>query len=283
MADAERFEALIRELGLERPDPAQDAEQEDPRWLAWWLLRMAAATERRRASPLPPVDPELRARFEGLLRSRPPRDEAHAQLHIDPESTLRRALAVHTRVPPDAGPVLAVGDDDAVTVALALLGRRELHAVDVDGRTLDFLERAGRAAGSPIAVTPADVFAEAVPPELRHRCAAAITDPIRSAEGAIAFLLYARAALRRDRPSQLFWADHPDWNFDYARVRETLSGAGLRCTEVLENLHAYPLGEALFPRIDESARVVGLDPADLRDLASRTCAFSHLHVLTTDP
>lgn len=278
---ADRVGRITRKLGLVRP-PGQDADatEEDPRWLVWWLLRMAVATYRRLVDPLPPVDPRLVERFRALTAARPGREEEHAQLHVDAESALRRALAIRSRTVGGAGPVLAVGDDDAVTVALALLGVPDLHAVDIDERVLEFLERTGRDLGHPIRVEPLDVYRDPVPASLRHRCAAVVTDPPRSAEGALPFLLLGAAALRREGGGRLFWADHPDWSFDYPALRASLEEAGLCCVEVLEDLHAYPLGTALFPRLRASASAAGVEAAWLEGLVERARAYSHLHVLS---
>ncbi|MFW6051651.1 MAG: bis-aminopropyl spermidine synthase family protein [Myxococcota bacterium] len=271
-------EDRIRALRLRRPDPAAEGPEEDPRWLVWWLLRMAAATYRHLSRPPQPVDPALLARFRALVTGRPSADEQHAQLHVDAASTLRRAMAVRDRLPSPAGPVLAVGDDDAVTVALALLGVHDLHAIDVDARVLDLLRHAGQALGAPIGTTVVDVYDDPLPVPLRRRCAAVITDPPRSFDGALPFLLHALAALRREPPGRVFWADHPDWNFEHEALLRALEQAGLRCEEVLPSLHLYPLDPAAFPKLEASASAVGADPAWLAALARHVRAVSHLVV-----
>jgi hypothetical protein len=276
-------EAHGRRLGLSRPVVAHEEAQEDPRWLGWWLLKMAATTYARCLEPWPDVDPGLLRALEAWLEARPPRDEAHGQLHIDAASCLRRARAVHARLAQAPGPVLAVGDDDGVTIALALLGTRSLHAVDVDRRILAYLRQVGEHLGSPIEATEVDIFEAPLPGPLRRRCAAAVTDPLRSAEDGLPFLLFGAAALRRDAPSWLFYADHPDWNFEHVEVATALSEAGLACLDVIEDLHAYPITPELFPRLQDTAAELGTAAEWLEALATHSAAWTHLYVYGPRP
>jgi predicted methyltransferase len=237
---------------------------------------MARITEARAAAPLPPVGSSLLASLEELLSDRPEELVEHAQLHIDPESCLRRALAIRERLD-DGGPVLAVGDDDGVTVALALLGVGSLYAIDIDPRVLAFVSERARRAGGTVETAVVDVFEDPLPRELRHACEAVITDPPRSIEEAAPFIALGAAALRRDGPAWLFACDHPDWSFRDAVV-ELIGDAGLELVETRENLHAYPLDPSAFPLLDAAAPLLGRDETEARALVERTRAWSHLHV-----
>jgi hypothetical protein len=257
--------------------PPSDEGEEDPTVFAWWLLRMARTTYARLLAPPEAVDGAVLARFEALLAGRPSREAEHAQLHIDAASALRRAQAIDARAP--AGRILAVGDDDAVTVALALLERRELAAVDIDPRILAFLREAGREAGVTIETHEIDLFRDPIPPSLRRACVAAVADPIRSGEASLQFLLFGVAGLARTRESRLFFCDHPDWSFEHDDVMDALASAGLDELEVLEDLHRYPLSLDVFPARARTAAAVGIEPAWLDALIAATAAWSHLYVL----
>lgn len=263
--------ALLAEHGCARPEPGADDET-DLRHALYWLLTMAEITHRR--AP-PPVDAELLARFEALLARRPTRDAEHAQLHIDPASSLRRAGVARAFLERSPGPVLAVGDDDAVTLALWLMGVRELFAVDIDPRILSFLSEAS---GGAIATEEVDVLGGSLPAALRRRCSVVLTDPIRDMDATIAFLLFGAAALRREAPARMYWADHPAWSFEHAEVVSALAQAGLHVAEVHEELHAYPLERGVID-LERMSRELAIDRGWLEDLASATCAWSHLYAL----
>ena len=272
----------IGELGLARP-AAFATQDEDPRAFLWWLLRMAGHTHRRLLDPMPAVDPELSRRLEELLARRPAEDAAHGQLHVDAQSVLRRAELVLERLSGSAGPVLAVGDDDGVTLALALLGARDLVAVDVDARLLEWIEASGRALGTSVDVVELDVFGAAVPASLAGECAAVVTDPARSFEDCDAFLRFGAACSRREPAGVLIWVDHPDWNFEHAEVLAALPGLGLACEETIELVHSYPLVPAWLPDPHDKALELGVDPAWLARLFEHTRAWSNAYVLRPAP
>jgi hypothetical protein len=284
-AEVERWvDARLEAMGIERPAPLTladlDADEgDDPRELLYFLLRMAAHTYARRRDPLPPVDPALLGALEALLATRPRADEAYCQMPIDAESTLRRALAAleHARAHP--GPILAVGDDDAVTLALALLGARDLHALDVDDALLAFLEAGAASAGGRLTTHRVDLFEGALPEELADACSVVLTDPVRSYGPCLAFLDVSASCLRPGDAGLLLWADHPDWNFELDRVLAALPRLGLEHVFVRERFHRYPITETWVPDPAEKARALGLDEGFLRDLVRHTRALTHLYGL----
>lgn len=272
--------AKLRALELPRPgavrDEPEDAE-EDPRELLYWLLAMATPTYRRLLEPLPQVEPVLLARFTELLRGRPTDDGEHAQMSIDATSTLRRAMVAKAQLMARPGRVVAVGDDDATTLALALLGVRNLVALDIDERVLAFLERASRELGRPIETRRFDVFEDAVPETLEGRCTVAITDPIRSEDACLAFLDVGLRCLAPD--GTLLWADHPDWNFEFEAVRATLGGQGHVVTAIHEALHEYPLTATWIQDLDDKAAHLGVPARWLRALADAVSGWTDLYVV----
>lgn len=280
-------EAKIAKLGLPRPvavgDEPEDAE-EDPRELLYWLLKMAVPTYERLLRPLPAVDASLLRRFEELLRDRPRDDGEHAQMSIDSASTLRRALVAKRYVERRPGPVVAIGDDDAVTLALALLGVDELVAFDIDERVLGFLEDKGRLLGRRIETARLDVFeaptssAGGVPEGLEGRCSVAITDPIRSEDACLAFVDVGLECLVPG--GTLLWADHPDWNFELGAVHAALAEQGHGLLETHTALHEYPLTSTWIEDLDGKAHRLGVSPDWLRRLASAVSGWSHLFVVS---
>ena len=253
-------ELLDRAPALADVDPSGDPD--DPEVALGWLLRMARRTLDADPSP---VDPTLLVALRDALAERPPRDEALGQLHIEAASCLRRAELVLTD-----GPVLAVGDDDGVSLALELLGAGEVHGVDLDERLLAFL--APRVEGA----HRANVLEEAVPEDLRARFASVVTDPFRDLDGGLGFLCFAAACVREG--GDLFWVDHPDWNYEHAEVRDTMRELGWELVETHELVHAYPLGTESF----DPTRIVGelgVDPGWLHALIESTSAWSNLYRL----
>lgn len=270
---------MTAHLGLARPAPFDESADDDPRAFLWWLLRMAETTARREAVP-PPHGPEpaLVARLRALLAGRPAPDANHAQMSCDAASVLRRAAVLRELAGSPDARVLAVGDDDAVTVALALLGHRALAAVDVDGRLLEWLEATVRSLGAELDAERVDVFEDDVPSRLAGACDAVVTDPPRSHDECLAFLRFGARCLRGP-DARLGWADHPDWNFEHAAVTDALGTLGLRVERVIEDLQAYPLSDGWLPDAGAKARQLGVDAGWLGPLLRQTRAWTHLYVL----
>jgi len=243
-------------------DAALADDPDDPAGSLAWLLHMAART--RDAKPAP-VDPDALRELEALLDARPDRDDALGQLHVDAASCVRRATAIRTD-----GPIVAVGDDDCVTLALRSLGHADACAVDLDERLLSFLGAHG------VETHRADFFDESVPAPLRGRFAAAVTDPFRDLDGGLGFLCFAAACLRPG--GALWWVDDPVWNPEHDAVEAAMAGLGWRVVETREDAHAYPLSVASF---DPTAILGALDvePAWLHALIEATCAWSNLYRL----
>lgn len=281
---SERVEDALTRMGIGAPARVEEEGDEDPRELLWWVLQMAVATHRRAREPLAPVDVVLSARLEAMLAERPEPDEGHAQMAIDTASTLRRAQAVLDGLGEVASPIVAVGDDDGVVLALALLGAKRLFAVDVDPAVLGWLDEQTRALGVRFEGFRADVFEDAPPLEIRGRCLAAVTDPVRNGEECLAFLDYARACLVRAPGARIFWADHPDWNVELPEVLASLGARDLRVVEMLPLLHAYPVSAAWVPDVEAKARAlaahgIAVDGAALAALVARVRGWTHLYVL----
>lgn len=267
----------------QRPAPYDEAADEDPHAFLYWTLRMAEHTYRRLLAPPLAVPSDLLADFRAALADRPAADTDNAQLHIDPESSVRRGLAARDRLARlGSSGFIAIGDDDAVTVVLALLGVRDLAAVDIDPRLLEWLVRAVARAGASLEAERADVFDDPVPPRFAARFALAAADPPRCFEDAVDFLRFGARCLRRDAPASMLWADHADWNFEHGDVLDALPELGFTIAEVHELFHAYPPERAWLPDPDAKARELGVDSAWLRALVSRVPGWTHLYVLDRD-
>jgi hypothetical protein len=284
------LEALLADAPrIEKPEPGPDSPDgaEDPRWLGYFLLAMARETLRvAEVSKASEPPSSLVRQLEADLRGRPSPNEAHGQLVIDAVSVARRATLIAAYAAMDPGPIVAIGDDDGVSLALALLGQSPVHVFDVDERVLAFLSETAASRGVEVRAHLADVFEDTVPDALRHRAAAVVTDPFRSAEDAAPFLAFGLSMMRREDKSWLFLCDHADWNFDHVATLAMLVGpAGAGLVEVAHKraLHRYPLEIGLFPHFAEAAEAIGVSIAWLEALLSLTSAWSDLFIFERRP
>jgi len=273
---------------LQIPRPTDDDDvDEDPRWLGYWLVSMAQETRRVvRHSSAPadaPAPSSLVRQLEDALTKRPTPDDTLGQLAIDPASVARRAAVIAAYVARAPGPIVAVGDDDGVSLALALLGLADVHAVDLDPRVLAFLDEAAARFGVSIGTHRADVFEDVVPEALRHRAAGIVTDPFRSAADAAPFIAYGLAMMRKNDRGWLFYCDHPSWSFDHETTHTMIQNAGLASKAHKRALHRYPITRASFPRLAETAQAIDVPVEWLGALVDATAGWSDLHVYERPP
>ena len=243
------------------PDPGEP-NPDECRALIQWLLHMALAThERLRVPHARP--PQLR-QLETILLHRPTVETSFSQMHIDAASALRRAAVV------EEGPTLLVGDDDAVSAALHLLGHVDLHVVDVDSRLLAYLR--------PFASTyHCDVFRDSPPASLLRRCTTAIIDPMRDFDGCMAFMDFAVACIAPG--GTLLLADHPNWNPELPYVLKALPGFELTLEKTLRLMHRYPFDLSWRPDLAPHAAILDVESEWLEQVADHVSGWSHLYVL----
>jgi hypothetical protein len=266
------IDARLRALG-----DVSALDEDDPRTLLAFLLAMARHELR---FPPEPVSETLCGELAARLARRPREEVEHAQLFIDPASTVRRAALVARVLREHGGACLAVGDDDALSLALLAMGHDEgLTAVDIDERLLSFLEAEARSMDTSLRTHVADVHEDEPSPELLDAFTVVVTDPPRSFDEAIAFIGYSARCLTPHPESRLFYADHADWNLELAEVLRELPGLGLEVVARHESAARYPLTPSWVPDLPTRARVLGVDVAWLRALIAAVPAHSDLFEL----
>ncbi|MGE0491239.1 MAG: bis-aminopropyl spermidine synthase family protein [Vulcanimicrobiota bacterium] len=260
----QRLEQLLHRQGCHRRPASLNTEPGFQRWILRYGLRMAGHTYDRLHHPPPTPPPAWSQAFEQLLPEAPAESERYAQGRIDFDSTWRRAqrLAAHLS---SGASVLFLGDDDATSVALSLLGQFSIAVVDLDPRVLDWL--AG--SGLPLDLEQADV--RRLPRRFQAAFGAVVIDPAREATLGAAFVRAARTSLGPG--GLLAWSDHPDWNHAYPRLASLLRD--LAPVEEQPNWHRYQI--AYWD--DSTAHFHGLDPDWMRRLCQSIALWSNLRLL----
>ncbi|MEO5375211.1 MAG: bis-aminopropyl spermidine synthase family protein [Alphaproteobacteria bacterium] len=124
------------------------------------------------------------------------------QAPCTPDTALRRALAMHAAGAVDGRAIVFLGDDDSVSVAVALLARhigaspRRLTVLEVDPGRLAHLEGARRSHGLDIDLVEADLRSP-LPEPFREAFDVFETDPPYTLDGMTLFVSRGIEALRR--------------------------------------------------------------------------------------
>lgn len=183
-------------------------------------------------------------KLAGLARRAPqPRFELD-QVHCDVDTKLRRALALHEAGALDGRRVLLLGDDDLLSLTLALvaapLGARiaSLETVDVDGALVSFLSgQLGRAPfGSNVRRHD---LRDPLPQSLHGTIDTVFTDPPYTVEGAELFLSRAAEAVAGKPRADVFLAFGSKRPEDELRMQRALVAMGFVTKRLVRDFNEY--------------------------------------------
>jgi hypothetical protein len=149
------------------------------------------------------------------LADAPAVDVTLDQAPCTPETAMRRAAFMYAAGALEGRRVLVLGDDDSVSIALALFARHvagrplaaRIAVVELDEGRASFLERVAAEEGLPVEVVRHDLRQE-LPVSLRAGFDAVETDPPYTLEGATLFLTRAVQSLEGARGDVLFSFAH---------------------------------------------------------------------------
>ena len=173
---------IVRATGLSHRTVSRLAGTLGP-WLRRSGERLALAPESATAvsrfltGPPAPEPVELEAELSTLIARAPRPDPARDQVAATPETVLRRARLLASRLDLEGAHVVCLGDHDLTSVALARLAAgARVTVVDVDERLLAYLEAVARRARLPIAPLFADLRL-GLPGPVREAADLVFTDP----------------------------------------------------------------------------------------------------------
>lgn len=205
------------------------------------------------------VPEDWRRRFRELTEERPLPVAEYDQGFMRPDDALARVLFMHRMGDVVERDIVLIGDDDLVSVALAVTGwPRRIVVIDVDERLGAFLERLNRTQGFAIEFRPLDLR-RPLPPDLMARFDTFITDPVETVPGFELFLSRAAASLRGRYAAGYFGlttleASLAKWH----RLQQVLLRMNLVITDVLRDFSVYPERENRWERFYASYAMMPL-------------------------
>lgn len=181
--------------------------------------------------------------LRALWDRRPSVDVQLDQSFALPESNLRRVLFALDHGAILGKRVLFLGDDDAGSVAVALLARTlgsevAVSALDIDGRVLGYLRDAASAEGLSVDLQEHDAR-EPLPDDLLGRYDTVLTDPPYTVPGLELFLSRALEATGLQPGSQVFLSFGHKSPDEAVQVMVSTAGMGLAVTELRPGFNRY--------------------------------------------
>ncbi|WP_075737378.1 GNAT family N-acetyltransferase [Streptomyces acidiscabies] len=161
---------------------------------------------------IPDVLDEAVRRLTALMADGPAADLAIDQSHCTPETKVRRVLALLTAGVLPGGSLLLIGDDDLVSLAVAVVGDvlgtpivERVTVVDISAEILAYIQEVAGTLGTRVETVEHDLR-EPLPEQLRDRFDVAMTDPPYTPEGARLFLSRAVEGLRPGAAHSVFFS-----------------------------------------------------------------------------
>lgn len=146
--------------------------------------------------------------FLRLLSRRPPAEATYDQGALTADSVFRRLALMYAKGDVVDQKILLLGDDDLLSIALALTGLpREIVVVEIDPRLCEFIRQVAQEKNLNLRVIQQDAR-ERLPLELRARFDTFVTDPSETIQGLLLFVEKGLAMLSPGGGARrLFWRD----------------------------------------------------------------------------
>lgn len=126
--------------------------------------------------------------FLPLVVQRPPAEATYDQGALTADSVFRRMALMYAQGDVADQKILLLGDDDLLSIALALTRLpREIVVVEIDPRLCDFIRKVARAKGLDITVIQQDAR-DRLPTALRAHFDTFVTDPSETIQGLLLFV-----------------------------------------------------------------------------------------------
>ncbi|MFG3231773.1 GNAT family N-acetyltransferase [Streptomyces antibioticus] len=239
----------LRRRGLvttERPSRLTEAGQDVVAQLGMDLsLDATCRTCDGRELVIPEVLDEAVRRLRALMESGPAADMAIDQSHCTAETKVRRVLALLTAGALPGGSLLLIGDDDLVSLAVAVVGDvlggpivEKVTVVDISPEILDYIQKVSAGLGTRVETVRHDLR-QPLPAALHDQHDVAMTDPPYTPEGARLFLSRAVEGLRPGPAHSIFFSFGGKSPDEMLEVQREIMALGLVTNGYIRNFNEY--------------------------------------------
>ncbi|MFH8799478.1 bis-aminopropyl spermidine synthase family protein [Streptomyces sp. NPDC017936] len=194
---------------------------------------------------IPDVLDEAVRRLRAVMESGPAADMAIDQSHCTPETKVRRVLALLAAGALPGGSLLLIGDDDLVSLAVAVVGDvlgapivERVTVVDISPEILAHIRKVSAGLGTRIETVEHDLR-RPLPAELRGGFDVAMTDPPYTPEGARLFLSRAVEGLRPGPAHSVFFSFGGKSPDEMLEVQREIMALGLVTNGYIRNFNEY--------------------------------------------
>lgn len=189
------------------------------------------------------IDESLRPAFEKFLeiqKNRPPAIHQYDQGYVTPENTFARVALADDRGDLRGKKVVVLGDDDLMSIALALSGLpAKVTILEIDERLVNFIRDVSEKYNLNIDARVHDLR-QPLPEDVVGAYDTFFTDPPETVEAIKAFVGRGVATLKGPRCAGYFGVTRRESSLDkWRKIQEVLINMGLVITDLLHNFNEY--------------------------------------------
>ncbi|MEU8466410.1 GNAT family N-acetyltransferase [Streptomyces sp. NPDC029006] len=194
---------------------------------------------------IPEVLEEAVARLSAVMGDGPAADMTLDQSKCTPETKVRRVLALLSAGTLPGGSLLLIGDDDLISLAVAVVGDvlgaplvDQVTVVDISPDILGYIERVSADLGTRVETVQHDLR-NPLPEGLHRQFDVAMTDPPYTPEGARLFLSRAVEGLRQGPAHSIFLSFGGKSPDEMLQVQREIMELGLVTNGYIRNFNEY--------------------------------------------
>ncbi len=180
--------------------------------------------------------------YKKITSQRPKPTADYDQGYIKEEDVMRRIAFIYERGDLENADILVVGDDDLISLGMALTGLpRKIVVLEIDDRLIDFINQNAREYGFSVEVRKFDVRND-IDLDLRGKFDVFITDPVETIEGITLFLSRAVSGLKGKGSAGYFGLTHLEASLKkWYEIEKRLLSMNFVLTDMLRDFNVYPM------------------------------------------
>ena len=207
--------------------------------------------------------------FKRIVKDRPRPTLHYDQGHIKEEDLMRRIAFIYERGDLENGNIVVVGDDDLISIGMALTGLpKRVEVLEIDERIINFINEKAKKYGFDIHAQKFDIRNN-LSEKLHGKFDVFITDPVETIEGITLFLSRAATALKGVGSAGYFGLTHLEASLKkWHEIERRLLSMNFVITDILRDFNVYPMHENLeisvekFPIYSKISSLTGYTNAD---------------------
>ncbi len=194
------------------------------------------------------------ARYKEIAAQRPLPTAEYDQGYIREEDLMRRVAFIYERGDLEGANVMVIGDDDLISIAMALTGLPErITVLEIDDRLIDFINDVAKREGLNITAHKFDIRHD-VPPQYVGKYNVFITDPVETIPGITLFLSRAASTLA-ENGAGYFGLTHIEASLSkWAEIERIILDMNFVITDMLRDFNVYPMANNL--EISEDSYII---------------------------